>query len=129
MRRSALMRLALGLGMLLLLLGVVTACGRDEAAEKKPNPESPIASEPGWLAYQYQTDPDDYFSIKVHLVRVDGSNDHAVATHLPGAIRHPDFSPDGSRLVFDQLSSEADRSQTYIAKADGSAAKRISPDR
>jgi TolB protein len=28
--------------------------------------------------------------------------------------------------VFDQLSSEADRSQTYIAKADGSAAKRIS---
>ena len=127
MRRSALMRLALGLGMLLLLLGVVTACGRDEAAEKKPNPESPIASEPGWLAYQYQTDPDDVFSIKVHLVRVDGSQDHAIATNLPGAIRHPDFSPDGSRLAFDQLASEqAPAIQTYIAKADGSDAKRLS---
>ena len=126
MRRSALMRLAFGLGMLLLLLGVVTACGRDEAAEKKPNPESPIASELGWLAYQYQTDPEDLFSIKVHLVRVDGSKDHEIATNLPGAIRHPDFSRDGSRFAFDQLTSEESPDQIYVAKADGSNAKRIS---
>jgi TolB protein len=119
--------LSLTVTALVLAATALASCGGGGgAAEKKATPESPIASEPGWLAYQYQTDPDDYFSIKVHLVRVDGSNDHAVATHLPGAIRHPDFSPDGSRLVFDQLSSEADRSQTYIAKADGSAAKRIS---
>ena len=60
-------------------------------------------------------------------MRVDGSNDHAAATHLPGSIRHPDFSPDGSRLAFDQLASEAAPAiQTYIAKADGSDAKRLS---
>jgi hypothetical protein len=75
----------------------VTACGGGSA--EKATPDSPIASESGWLAYQYQTDPDDLFSIKVHLVRVDESHDHAIATDLPGAIRHPDFSPDGSRLA------------------------------
>ena len=126
MNRTALMRLVLVLGVLLFVLGGVAACGGGVAAEKKPTPDSPIASEPGWLAYQYQTDPDDFFSNKVHLVRVDGSNDHAIATNLPGAIRHPDFSPDGSRLAFDQLTSEESSDQIYVAKADGSAAKRIS---
>lgn len=127
MHRPALTKLALGVGMLLLPLGVVTACGGGGSAEtKKTTPKSPIASEPGWLAYQYQTDPDDLFSIKVHLVRVDGSQDRAIATSLPGAIRHPDFSPDGSRLAFDQLASEESSDQIYVAKADGSNAKRIS---
>ena len=126
MHRPVLVRLVLCVGTLLFVLGGLAACGGGGAAEKKPTPDSPIASEPGWLAYQYQTDPDDFFSIKVHLVRVDGSNDHAIATNLPGSIRHPDFSPDGSRLAFDQLTSEEDRGQTYIANADGSNAKRIS---
>jgi Tol biopolymer transport system component len=127
-RRSAVW-LVLLVTLVVLTLG---ACGSSsggegggEAAEKKPTPDSPIASEPGWLAYQYQTDPEDLFSIKVHLVRVDGSKDHEIATNLPGAIRHPDFSPDGSRLVFDQLTSEESSDQIYVAKADGSAAKRI----
>ncbi len=123
MRRSALVRLALGGGMLLLLLGVVTACGGGGAAEKKATPESPIASEPGWLAYQ--TDPGDLFSIKLHLVRVDGSQDHAIATKLSGAVRHPDFSPDGSRLAFDQLAPE-ESAYVYVARGDGSNAKRLS---
>jgi TolB protein len=111
---------------LALALALITACGGDEPAEKKPSPDSPIASEPGWLAYQYQTDPDDLFSIKVHLVRVDGSNDHAIATNLSGAIRHPDFSPDGARLAFGQLASEESAGQVYTTRADGSDAKRIS---
>jgi hypothetical protein len=75
MHRPALVRLALCVGTLLFVLVGVAACGGGEAAEKKPTPDSPIASEPGWLGYQYQTDPDDVFDIKVHLVRVDGSQD------------------------------------------------------
>jgi TolB protein len=65
-------------------------------------------------------------SDEVHLVRVDGSQDHAIAPNLAGSIRHPDFSPDGSRLAFDQLTNE-ESTEVYIAKADGSNAKRISP--
>jgi TolB protein len=126
MRRTALMRLVPVLGVLLFVLGGVAACGGGVAAEKKSTPVSPIASEPGWLAYQYQTDPDDVFSIKVHLTRVDGSHDHAIATNLPGSIRHPDFSPDGSRLAFDHLTSEVSTGQVYVARADGSNAKRLS---
>jgi TolB protein len=118
--------LSLTVTALVLAATALASCGGGGgAAEKKATPDSPIASEPGWLAYQYQTDPDDLFSIKVHLVRVDGSNDHAAATHLPGSIRHPDFSPDGSRLAFSQLTSEESSDQIYVAKADGSNAERI----
>jgi TolB protein len=119
--------LSLTVTTLVLAATALASCGGGGgAAEKKATPDSPIASEPGWLAYQYQTDPGDFFSIKLHLVRADGSQDHAIATKLSGAVRHPDFSPDGSRLAFDQLSSEESADQIYVAKADGSAAKRIS---
>ena len=117
--------LSLTVTALVLATTALASCGGGGgAAEKKATPESPIASEPGWLAYQYQTDPDDVFDIKVHLVRVDGSQDHAIAPNLAGSIRHPDFSPDGSRLAFDQLTNE-ESTEVYIAKADGSNAKRI----
>jgi TolB protein len=62
---------------------------------------------------------------EMHLVRVDGSHDHVIASNLPGRQGHPDFSREGSRLVFDQL-TEGSADQIYVAKADGSAAKRIS---
>jgi hypothetical protein len=65
------------------------------------------------------------FSIKLHLVRVDGSQDHAIAPNLAGSIRHPDFSPDGSRLAFDQLAPE-EPAYVYVARGDGSNAKRLS---
>ena len=106
-----------------LVVLALNACGGGGSAEKKTTPESPIASESGWLAYQ--TDPGDLFSIKLHLVRVDGSHDHAIATHLPGAVRHPDFSPDGSRLAFDQL-APGESAYVYVARGDGSNAKRLS---
>jgi len=63
---------------------------------------------------------------EVHLVRPDGSHDHVVATNLPGRQGHPDFSRDGSRLAFDQLTSEESSDQIYLAKADGSTAKGVS---
>ncbi len=93
------------------------------ASAGKETPDSPIASEPGWLAYQTEQGGFD----EVHLVRVDGSHDHQIATHLPGFVRHPDFSRDGSRLVFDITPSENSADQTYVARADGSHARRIAP--
>lgn len=123
MHRQALMRLATRMGMLLILLGLVAACGEGGATEAESTPPSPIASEPGWLAYQTYEGGFD----RVHLVRVDGSHDHRISTHLPGSVRHPDFSHDGSRLVFDQLTPEDSADQIYISKADGSHARRIAP--
>ncbi len=124
-RRSV--RQAFRRGLLVTLVALaLSACGGGGPAQEVKAGKSPIASEPGWLAYQYKTNPNDLFSIKVHLVRVDGSHDHEIATDLPGAIRHPDFSPDGSRLAFDQLTSEESAGQIYTTRADGSDAKRIS---
>ena len=99
----------------------LTACGGASAG--KAIPDSPIASEPGWLAYQ--TGQEDFMTDEVHLVHVDGSHDHPILKYLPGRQGHPDFSRDGSQLVFDQTTDGA-ADQIYIAKADGSDAKRAS---
>jgi len=88
----------------------------------KATPGSPIDSEPGWIAYQ--TGGVDYFSDEVHLARVDGTQDHPILKHLPGRQGHPDFSRDGSRLVFDQTSPDS-ADQIYVARADGSDARRV----
>jgi hypothetical protein len=48
----ALMRLALGMGALMVVLLALIAYGESGAAEKKATPDSPIVSEPGWMAYQ-----------------------------------------------------------------------------
>lgn len=50
-----------------------------------------------------------------------------IALPLPGRTAHPDFSRDGSRLVFDQLTSEAATDQIYVAHADGTGARHIAP--
>ena len=115
--------LSLTVTTLVLAATALASCGRDESAEKKPTPDSPIASESGWLAYQ--TGQVGFMTDEIHLVRVDGSNDHVIASNLPGRQGHPDFSRDGSRLVFDQLTSEESADQIYVAKADGSAPKRV----
>ena len=51
MRRKALTRLASGVGMLMVVMMAIIACGGGGAAEWA-TPDSPISSEPGWLAYQ-----------------------------------------------------------------------------
>jgi Tol biopolymer transport system component len=130
LHRPALVRLALGVGALMVVIFALTGCGSGSAQQEAKDPkssapkDSPIASETGWLAYQ--TGQGDFMTDEVHLVRVDGSHDHVIATNLPGRQGHPDFSPDGSRLAFDQTTSEESADQIYVAKADGSAAKRIS---
>ncbi len=88
-----------------------------------PTPELPISGK-GWIAYQGpgSTGDDRFF-----LVHIDGSGDHAIARQLPGSVSHPDFSRDGSHLVFDQLASGDANSQVFVANADGSNIRHIAP--
>ena len=85
-------------------------------------PPALIAQATGWLAYQSISSrgPDG-----VYLVRVDGSDDHEILTDVPGKRLHPDFSPDGKQLAFDQQTSDADIEQIYVADADGSHPRQV----
>jgi Tol biopolymer transport system component len=76
---------------------------------------TPISGANGWLASQTTDGNED----RVHLVRVDGADDHAIAGDLPGRTAQPDFAPDGRRLALDQLTSEDAVDQLYVGDADG----------
>lgn len=84
-------------------------------APKPPNAPSLLGDAGGWIAYQTADGGTD----RVHLVRPDGTDDHAIASSLPGRTAHPDFSPDGRHLVIDQLTSEDDVDQLYVADGAG----------
>jgi Tol biopolymer transport system component len=100
-----------------------TSATQPPASETAPAGELPISSD-GLIAYQsMDSNGDD----RVFLVHIDGSGDHAIAQQLPGRVAHPDFSRDGSQLVFDQLTSQDSTDQIYLAKADGSNIRHIAP--
>ena len=86
-------------------------------------PQSLLAGAKGWLAYQSlgSSGPD-----AVYLVQADGSDGHEIVTAIPGSHAHPDFSRDGSKLAFDQRTSDAHVDQVYVADADGSGARQVS---
>jgi Tol biopolymer transport system component len=119
---------------LLLLAGAYFAAGKHENSSPvaaSPSPSSgaaasSVASADGWLAYQ-STTPRGQFEDGVFLVRADGSQDHQIVAELPGRQSHPDFSRDGTRLAFDQLTSEESASEVYVADADGAHARRLDP--
>lgn len=53
-----------------------------------------------WVAYQSGLRGEQFGPDGIFLVHVDGSDDHEVATGLPGQHIHPDWSADGRSLVF-----------------------------
>ena len=79
------------------------------------------------VAYTYQPNADadhpDPLS-QIHVMKVDGSGDHAVATE--NAAFQPAWSPDGSKLVFSQTIDGV--SDLYVIKEDGSALERLTDD-
>lgn len=76
------------------------------------------AGEP-WIAYQLYED-DGQGRIDLRLVRPDGTGDHPLLVTRPGDQIHPDWSPDGDRIVY-----TVDRTQLWIVNADGTNATKV----
>jgi TolB protein len=90
----------------------------------RPTTAAP-AVEPGdvWIAYQ-RTDLDTG-AYGVHLIRPDGSGMHWTMRDVPGAGQeHPDWSPDGARLVF-KVDDTDDTADVWVADVDGANAIRV----
>ena len=91
---------------------------------------SPFPVLPGepWIAYMSQVAGPG--SDRLWLVRPDGSDRHQLATGLDGQQEHPDWSPDGSRILFDHWFTDPTRTgldllDDWVMNADGSAARRV----
>ena len=85
-----------------------------------------LAGEP-WIAYMGAIGGAD--TDRVWLVRPDGSDRHQLETGLDGQQEHPDWSPDGSRIVFDHWYVDpalpGDSLDLWTMNADGSDPTRI----
>ena len=66
----------------------------------------PLAGESAWIAYQ----TDKGGGEGVWLVHPDGTSDHEIAQNIPGEHLHPDWSPDGTRLV---ITSRGEKDTLY----------------
>jgi TolB protein len=74
-----------------------------------------------WLAFQGDQGGGKY---GIRLVRLDGTGMHALAPDVPGQYQlHPDWSPDGKRLVFSEVGSST--TDLWTIDADGQNAKHI----
>jgi Tol biopolymer transport system component len=92
---------------LLLALG---ACGDDDTAAQ-PTPD--------WLTYQTDTSPTE-----VRVVRADGTADASPTADVPGDDQtNPDWSPDGTRLVFAATVNGVD--SLWTVNADGTSASML----
>jgi len=66
------------------------------STEAEPTEPNPFSGDTTWIAYQTNRTGGE----SVWLVHPDGSEDHQLETGLPYDYLLPDWSPDGSRIVF-----------------------------
>jgi Tol biopolymer transport system component len=80
----------------------------DATPAPAPTPH-PFAGETAWIAYQSnRSGPEG-----IWLIHPDGTDDHQVATDVPGDHLLPDWSPDGTRLVFTTRGGETEPLYEY----------------
>jgi len=94
------------------------------APSSPPSPErtalpSILPSE-AWIAFQTMSAA----GYGVHLVRPDGTGFHRWPSGIPGTQEHPDWSPDGSRILLNTVDPDGTE-DLWTANADGSDRTRI----
>ena len=122
--------LAAASAMLLLATGCTAGDGDGETSAAASPATTPAAASPtsrglpaslasakGWLAYSTFIDDQD----RIHLARVDGSQEHIVAAELPGEVIRADFSRNG-QLAFEYRPPDGPYN-VYVANADGTGAR------
>jgi Tol biopolymer transport system component len=84
--------------------------------EATPSPATtphPFAEETAWIAYQtYRTDTG------IGLIHPDGSDEHLIASDVHDEQHLPDWSPDGTRLVFTVRGGETEPLYEYDLATD-----------
>jgi len=102
----------------------LVACGdaQQRSSQVTSGPAAPTPDRAGGLVglIAYQTNRGGHEGI--WLIRSDGSSDYEVATDIPDAHLHPDWSPDGQRLLF---TKRADKDLLFEADATGNRARQI----
>jgi Tol biopolymer transport system component len=93
-----------------------TALARSDATPAPAPSPHPFAGETAWIAYNTERSG----SPGVWLIHPDGTGDHQVATDVPGGQILPDWSPDGTRLVFTTRGGETDLLYEYDLATDTS---------
>jgi Tol biopolymer transport system component len=88
-------------------VATASADGPSASASTGASAAHPLVGEEAWIAYQ---------TIKgggegVWLIHPDGTDDHEVATDAPAEHLHPDWSPDGTQLLF---TSRGDKDDLYV---------------
>jgi len=73
-----------------------------------------------WIAFQTMSAS----GYGVHLVRPDGTGFHRWPSGIPGTQEHPDWSPDGSRILLNTVDPDGTE-DLWTANADGSDRTRI----
>lgn len=85
--------------LILVIVGMAaTASGAPAAGAEPASSVAPLADGEAWIAYQ----SDEPRGHAVHIVRPDGTGAVFPLAAVPGGQQlHPDWSPDGRRMVFD----------------------------
>lgn len=95
------------------------------ASSNRPTatPSSTVGVHERWIAYQAFGEDGGY---GVHLVRPDGTGIHFAMSAIPGKFQeHPDWSPDGRRIVFSETETDLHTEDLWVADVDGSNAERM----
>jgi Tol biopolymer transport system component len=102
--------------------GAIAASGTPSpSASPRPTPTPLPSILPGesWLAVQTQTT-----GYGVHFVRPDGTGLHRWTAGVPGTHEHPDWSPDGDRILLNAVMPDGTE-DLWIGAADGSDAQML----